>query len=173
MPLNFIAQGIGFCGMLTLFIMYQQSSRKKYLVFKLLSDVLWATHYFLLFAIGGAIPNLVGIAREIVFLNEEKEWANKKIWAVVFIVINVSVALCFARSAIQFVPIIASAFVTVSLTFKNTKNIRLLTVPISLAFLIYDIIVGSWAGVLNESISLFSIISKLLREVITAKKRMG
>ena len=167
MPINILAQAIGLLGMGTLFIMYQQSSKKRYLTFKLLSDVVWATHYLLLSAIGGAIPNIMGVARELIFINEDKKWANKKVWAAIFITFNTAFALSLTRSVIQFMPIAASALVTVSLTFKNTKNIRLITLPISITFLIYDIVVGSWAGALNESISLISIISKLAREMLS------
>lgn len=160
--IQFVAQLVGICGMISLFVMYQQSGRRKYLCFKLLSDILWAAHYFLLSAIGGAIPNLVGIVRELVFMNDNKKWANRKIWVPVFIVINATLALSFANSLIHFVPICASALVTVSLSFKKTTNIRLLTIPISGSFLIYDIVVGSFAGALNETISLLSMISKLI-----------
>ena len=160
------AQIIGILGMLSLFVMYQQSGRKKYLCFKLLSDVLWAIHYFLLSAIGGAIPNLVGMVRELVFINDNKKWANKKVWAPIFIVINASLAIMLADSLIQFIPICASALVTVSLTMKNTAHIRLMTIPVCTAFLIYDLIVGSYSGALNESLSLISMISKSVSEHI-------
>ena len=49
--------------MTSLFFMYRQTARKNYLRLKLLSDILWAIHYLLLSAPGGAIPNLVGIVR--------------------------------------------------------------------------------------------------------------
>ena len=162
--LQLVAQVVGACGMLSLFIMYQQSNRMKYLCFKLLSDVIWTTHYLMLFAIGGAIPNMVGIVRELVFMKEFKNRYTKIIWAAIFITINAGLAILLANSWIQFVPICASALVTISLTFKNTTNIRLLSIPISITFLIYDVFVGSWVGVLNESISLVSMISKTLSQ---------
>ncbi len=162
--MNIPAQIIGICGTVSLFVMYRQQEKKKYIGLKLLSDVLWALHYFLLSAVGGAIPNMVGIARELVFMNDGKKWADKKVWAAVFIIINAAFALSVIKSAIQFIPIIASALVTVSLTFKNTANIRLMTIPISTAFLVYDIMVGSWAGALNEVISLISMVSKSVSE---------
>ncbi len=161
--LQFAAQIVGACGMLSLFIMYQQSDRMKYLYFKLASDIIWAAHYLMLFAIGGAIPNMMGIVRELVFMKKFKNRYTKVIWAAIFITINAGLATILADSYIQFVPICASALVTVSLTFKNTANIRLLSIPISVTFLIYDVIVGSWVGVLNESISLVSMISKTLQ----------
>ncbi len=159
-----IAQLIGAFGILSLFVMYQQSSRTKYLAFKLLSDAIWAAHYLLLGAIGGAIPNAVGIVRELTFLKEPKTRYERPVLAAVFIAVNASLAIYLADSLIQLMPICASALVTVSLTFRKTKSIRLLTVPICLTFLIYDLLVGSWAGVVNETVSLISMISKLIRE---------
>ena len=162
--LQIAAQIVGACGMLSLFIMYQQSNRIKYLCYKLLSDVIWTVHYLMLFAVGGAIPNMVGIVRELIFMREFKSKYTKVIWAATFITINACLGIILANSWIQFVPICASALVTVSLTFKKTNNIRLLTIPISITFLIYDVIVGSWVGVLNESISLVSMIFKTLSQ---------
>lgn len=159
-----IAQLIGFAGMVTLFIMYRQSSRKRYLFLKLASDMIWAVHYFLLGAVGGAIPNLVGIFREIVFLRPFRSRKSKIAWASFFIAVNAALAISLAESLIQFMPICASALVTVSLTFRNTANIRLLTIPICLTFLVYDLIVGSWSGALNETLSLISMVSKSVIE---------
>ncbi len=170
--LQIVAQLVGACGMLSLFIMYQQSNRMKYLYYKLLSDVIWTVHYLMLSAIGGAIPNMVGIVRELIFMKEFKKKYTKVIWAAIFITINASLGIILADSWIQFVPICASAFVTVSLTFQKTSNIRLLTIPISITFLIYDIVVGSWAGVLNESISLVSMISKTLSQCSWLRARI-
>ena len=164
-----IAQLIGIFGILSLFVMYQQSSRTKYLAFKILSDVIWAAHYLLLGAIGGAIPNVVGIVRELTFLKEPKKRYARRILAAMFITVNASLAIYLADSLIQLMPICASALVTVSLTFRKTKSIRLLTVPICLTFLIYDLLVGSWSGAINEAVSLFSIISKLIREHCSQK----
>lgn len=162
--LQIAAQVVGVCGMLSLFIMYQQSNRMKYLYCKLLSDVIWTVHYLMLSAVGGAIPNMVGIVRELIFMKQFKSKYTKVIWAAIFITFNAILGIILANSWIQFVPICASAFVTVSLTFQKTSNIRLLTIPISITFLIYDIVVGSWAGVLNESLSLVSMISKTLSQ---------
>lgn len=162
--MKIIAQIIGILGTISLFFMYRQSSKKKYILLKLLSETLWAIHYFLLSAIGGAIPNLVGIAREIVFMNDNKKWANKKVWAAIFIAINWTIALILLKSAIQIIPICVSSLVTISFTFKKTSNIRLVAIPVCTTMLIYDILVGSWSGVLNESLSLISIIPKTILE---------
>lgn len=133
------AQLLGVFGMTSLFFMYRQTARKNYLRLKLLSDILWAIHYLLLSAPGGAIPNLVGIVRELVLLYNRKCQTRIHFWAALFITVNAVLALSTLRSAVQLI-------------------------PISIAFLIYDLLVGSWAGVLNETFSLISMISKSVSE---------
>lgn len=162
-PHILLAQLVGACGMITLFIMYRQTDRRKYLIFKLSSDIIWACHYFMLSAIGGAIPNMVGVVRELVFMRDIRRSA-KAVWAAVFIAVNAALAIWRADSLIQFIPICASALVTVSLTFRSTSHIRYLSIPISLAFLVYDLLVGSLAGAVNEILSLISMVSKVISE---------
>ena len=139
--------GIG--AMIALFSIYQQASRKRLLVSKLIADVCWVIHYLCLGAYGGAIPNFVGIFRELVFVNREnKKWANLPVWPLVFILTNL---------------LLGSAFVTVALWLKKPILTKILSFPVSTAFLIYDIFVGSVIGVISESISLVSIIIALIK----------
>ncbi|MBR4000060.1 MAG: YgjV family protein, partial [Clostridia bacterium] len=63
----------------------------------------------------------------------------------------------------------ASTAVTVSLWIDNPKLMKLISVPVSLSFLIYDIFVGSYIGIINESIAIFSIIISFLQTMNTRK----
>ena len=85
---NIIAQILGFGGVYMLFALYQQKERKKLLCRKLCADVLWGVHYLFLGAWAGAIPNLVGIARESIFMNSGKKWANSLAWPILFIAVS-------------------------------------------------------------------------------------
>ena len=79
------AQIFGFFAMLSLFLIYQQKSRKRMIMAKLSADVFWVAHYLCLGGIAGMIPNAVGIFRELVFVNrKDKAWANKIIWPILF-----------------------------------------------------------------------------------------
>ena len=154
--------GIG--AMIALFSIYQQSSRKKLLISKLIADVCWVVHYLCLGAYGGAIPNFVGIFRELVFVNREnKKWANLTLWPFVFIITNLLLGLRTFAAPINLLPILGSAFVTVALWLKKPMLTKIMSFPVSTAFLIYDIFVGSWIGVISESISLISIIIALIK----------
>ena len=51
---------IGVFGIAANILIYQQKSGKKLLIFKMLSDILWASHYFLLNANTAAAAAVVG-----------------------------------------------------------------------------------------------------------------
>lgn len=155
--LNIIAQLLGFGGMYMLFSMYQQKERKALLKRKRFADMLWSAHYICLFAWAGAIPNFTGILRETVFMSEEKKWAKSKLWPIVFIAISWTLAIITWKSALSLLPMCASTLVTLSLWVKEPKVTKLLTIPVCTAFIVYDVFVGSYAGIVNESISLASI----------------
>ena len=161
--LNVLAQTFGFGGTFMLFVLYQQSERKKLLLCKLCADVLWGIHYACLGAAAGAIPNFIGIFRETVFMNSNKKWANLPIWPFVFIIASWVPAIISWKSALGLLPMCASTLVTVSLWVKSPKLTGLLTVPVCTAFIIYDVFVGSYAGIINESISLLSIVIAFFR----------
>ena len=157
--LKIIAQCFGLIGIICLFISYQQKQRNSLILFKLCSDVMWVIHYLCLSAYGGAIPNFVGIFREIVFMKNDKKWAKPIVWPIFFIIVNWVLAISTWRSWITLIPIVASTAVTISLWLKNPTATKIICVPVSIAFIVYDVFVGSWIGIVNESIALISIAS--------------
>lgn len=162
---DIIAWIFGIGAMAALFAIYQQTSRKKLLLCKLCADVCWVVHYLCLGAYGGAIPNFVGIFRELVFVNrEQKKWANVPVWPVFFIAANLTLGISTFRSPINILPVTASVFVTISLWLRKPLLTKIISVPVSATFLIYDIFVGSWIGVVNESAALVSLLIAFVRE---------
>ena len=165
--MNIIAQLFGIGAMVSLFLIYQQKSRSRMLVTKLCADVSWVIHYFLLAGYAGMIPNFVGVFREIVFIQRrDKKWANIIIWPTAFILINWGLAFRTFSSLYNLLPIAASTFVTISLWINSPKLTKLISIPVSIAFLIYDIFVGSYIGIINESIAIISIIIFFTKERI-------
>ena len=161
----YIAQIFGIGAMISLFMIYQQSSRKRLIFAKLCADICWSVHYFCLGAYGGIVPNALGIFRELTFMQrEEKRWANKPFIPIIFIIINWGVGFFTFSSPINILPIAASTFVTISLWLRKPVLTKIISIPVSLTFLIYDIFVGSHIGVVNESIAIISIIINFIRE---------
>lgn len=149
--------GVG--AMLALFSIYQQKTRKGIILSKLSADVCWVVHYLCIGGIAGAIPNLVGIFRELVFVNRKKhKWADHVFWPALFIFINFGLAIGTFHSAFNVLPIAASALVTVLLWIDNPLLTKLLSIPVCVSFMIYDVFVGSYIGIVNESVSILSIL---------------
>ncbi len=57
-----------------------------------------------------------------------------------------------------------------SLWINNPDLTKKLSIPIATAFLIYDIFVGSYMGMINESISILSIIIYFIRKYKEEKR---
>ena len=162
---------LGLGAMISLFLIYQQKSRKKILMCKLSADIFWIFHYLSLGATAGMIPNFVGIFREIIFVNRKtKKWASSSLWVVLFITVNFVLGICSYEQWYDIMPIIASAFVTVSLWIDNPRLMKLISIPVSLAFFIYDIFVLSHVGMINESIAIASIIIYFIKNIKEKKK---
>lgn len=171
--MNILAQILGAGAMVSLFLIYQQKERKKMIAAKLSADIFWVAHYWLLKAPGGMIPNFVGIFRELVFINRKsKKWASLIIWPIIFILINWGLGIKTFTAWYNLLPLTASTFVTISLWLDNPRLTKLMTIPISLAFLIYDIFVSSYIGIINESVSIGSIIIYFIRERALKHKEM-
>lgn len=163
--MKIIAQIFGLGAMLSLFVVYQQKDRKKLIMAKLSADICWVTHYLCLGGIAGMIPNGVGIFRELIFINRtSKKWASSIFWPVLFILINWGLGISTFRSAFNILPIAASTMATISLWVSNPKLTKIITLPASLSFAIYDFFVGSYVGIINEAIVITSIILSLVKE---------
>ena len=74
------------------------------------------------------------------------------------------------KSLYNVLPITASTFVTVSLWIENPRLTKIISIPVSLAFLVYDIFVGSYIGIVNESLAIISIIISFIKEKRRSEK---
>ena len=159
-----VAQLIGVVAMCSLFYTYQQKDRKQILLGKLVADASWGIHYLLLGAYAGMIPNFVAIVREFVFMQRgKKKWASG-IWVpIFFIIVNFSIGVWTFKVWYNVLPIVGTMVVAVALWIKNPKITKMILFPVAVAFLIYNIFIGSYIGVINEIVGLFSLILYFIR----------
>lgn len=160
-----VAQIFGIGAMISLFSVYQQSSKKKLMISKLCADVCWSVHYLCLGGYGGVVTNFVGIFRELSFMQrDKKKWASSNIVPIIFVAINWCIGISTFQRPINILPIVASSFATLALWLRRPKLTKLILAPVCISFLVYDIFIGSWVGVINESISIVSIIIFLIKD---------
>ncbi|MBR5309484.1 MAG: YgjV family protein [Clostridia bacterium] len=147
---------IGAVAVIVNLTIYWQNERRKLLLTKVGTDILWGLHYGLLGAFSGTGIALISIVRGIVFLNEEKKWASGKKWLWIFLVLSLLSAVLTYKNPSSLLPLFASLMAVVSFWQKKPHLTRLLAFPIALSMLIYDIYVGSVMGIVNESIVIIS-----------------
>ena len=173
--IDIITQAIGFCGAGMNFLSFQQNKRSKIIGFQIGAALLFIIHYILLGftngadAFTGAALNFIGLTRSIVFINNDKKWAKSPVWLGVFIVVSAVAGILTWEAWYSFLPPMALILTTISYWMKNETKIRLITFPSSPCWLVFNIITGSFAGVVTECIVMSSIIIAIIRYDVLKK----
>lgn len=167
--MTYIVQAIGYAAVLVSFFIFQQKERKKVISLKLLDDVLWATHFYLLGGFTGSYTTIVAIFREIVFYNKDKKWAKSKFWIVLFTAFFVAVGVISWDGIYSIFPVINSTLSTMGFYSNSTKRTKLFILPGALGMAVYSLKYHSASSLLAQVITLFSIAVFFLREYKTSK----
>ncbi len=162
---EWLAQGLGVIALCLSYFIYTSKKRSTLITLKLICDVLWGLHYFLLGAWSGAILNVINMGRETVFqLKTTKKWAQSRIWVAVFIIVGISSTLLSWQGPASLLPAVGASISVVGLWCDDPKFIRVFSFPgISLWFL-YSIIRRTPIGIVSNAITLFSIGVGLYRD---------
>lgn len=155
--LQLIAQIIGVLGIIVFLFCYHFKNMKSVLKVKLLVDVIWGTHYFLLGAYSGFVTNAICFIRELIFMNKTKKLFKSKIWLWVFITLNIGTALLTWQGYFSIIPALVSSMATFSFWQKDVRIARKIAILNNVLMFIYDIFVSSYAGMVGESLSFVSV----------------
>lgn len=153
--MNIFAWTSGILGITANVIIYQQESGKRVLIYKFISDFIWAFHYYTLNAYSGMAVAMVGILREIVFLTQQKKEISK-IWLIIFMGVAMVCAFFTWKGVISFLPATASVLSVISFWKANPVFTRIIAYPISICMLTYDIVYKSYTGITNEVLTFIS-----------------
>ncbi|MBE7046331.1 MAG: YgjV family protein [Ruminococcaceae bacterium] len=160
-----LSQIFGFAAIVVAYFIYQQGKRKNVILLKLIADVLWVLCFVFVGGYTGALTTFVSIFREIVFYNRfKKKWAGSKFWLCLFMGIYIFIGILNIENIFEILPTLASSVSTIGYWNKNVKAFKLISIPVSLCMLIYNIYCMSIAGIWNEVITLSSIIIFSIRE---------
>ena len=159
---NLIAQLVGLAGMILLAMCFQANNKKKTLIIKFSADITWGVHYLLLGGISGVILNVIGALRETVFYFDKNE-KRMKIWLMVFVTINWVAGILTMRELYNLLPTVCSAVSTYSFWQQNLKITRILALFNAVIMFTYDIFLLSYAGMVNETITVISVCIALYR----------
>lgn len=171
------AQAVGCIAMVISFLSFQGNSKKHILLFQLASCTLFGAHYLLLSfagesALTGAVLNFTTVARDLIFyLGLSHKWAESKAWKIAFAVIYVVIGIVTWDAWYSILPVIGILCSTLAFIPKSTTAVRILHLPSSPCWLIYNVINFSIPGIITECFTLVSLAIAFVRFDILGKKK--
>ncbi len=150
-----IAQIIGIVAMILSVTSFQMKTRVKLIVMQCLTGIVFAIHYFMLpggIGIAGGVVNVIAIVRNIIFYNNDKPVFKSKFWVVLFCILMGGSAIVSRPEPISIFMCIAMVFNTLALAAEKPVDTRKRILISSPFAFVYNIVVGSLGGIINETL---------------------
>jgi hypothetical protein len=165
-----VTQGVGGLALFFAVLSPQFKKRSLILLSLIAGLILWVVHYSLLNAWTGSVMNAIEAAAVCVsFQKDTKTWAQWKLWPYVFAVAYVSTGIATGISVVNFLPIVAQVIAVVAVWQIKPRRIRLLSLLPRPLWFVYNLIVGSYAGILAELFITISIVAGIIRHDLKEK----
>ena len=158
-----LSQICGFLAIITAFSMYQFKKHRTIMFLSVLCSGIWCLHFAFLGLINPILMNVVNLIRGAVYACREKPWANKKFIPYLFAAVSLTLTVVTWENAWGVLPCIGTICSTFANWQTDTRKLKLLTVPVSLSWGVYDAVNKSVAGCLNEVLVLISIALYFIR----------
>lgn len=166
-------QALGIIGIIASVMSFQCKKHGKLMILRTANEFFFAVQYFLLGAYTGMAMNLIGCVRNLIFVRMVKQDKNTIPARVAFSVLFL-VGTAFTWSGLKSVLIgIAKVISTVAYGSSNTFVVRVMVLITSTSWLIYNMIVKSYAGCVCEFLTLCSIIVGIVRIDIPSIRNNG
>lgn len=158
-----LIQAIGFLGTILFFLSYQFKSNRILFRVQLLSYLCYTTHLLLLGAVTGGISYILNTIRSFC-LGSKYAFLKGKGMCVILCGLQLVTLLFTWEGWLSVLPVAANIASTVGGYTHNARKIRISGIFInSPLWIVYDILVGSWAGVLDELVSEASMLLSIFR----------
>ena len=156
-------QVIGFVGTILFFASYQCKSNKNLFRIQFVSYLFYTIHLLLLGAVTGGVSYMINTVRSFC-LGSKSEFARSRTMCAIICLLQVLTLIFTWTGWIAILPVAANIAATIGGYTHNAKKIRMAGMFInSPLWMIYKIIVGSWAGILDEIVTECSMILSVIR----------
>ena len=156
-------QAVGFLGTILFFLSYQCKQNKKLFRVQFVSYLCYTTHLLMLGAVTGGISYILNTLRSFCLGSRNRFLKSNAMCAIICALQLAALYLTWAgwRSVL---PVAANIAATVGGYTHNGRKIRAVGIFVnSPLWIVYDIIVGSWAGILDEVVSEASMLLSIYR----------
>ena len=169
--IQLIAQALGFLGAIIIVIGMQQKQYKHISICKISNEFLGGMHYLLLGGYTGMVANLVSCFTNGWYYFLIKKGKSTLPYAIAFSILFVIIGCLSWHGPISIFVILAKFFSSISLCVKKPKVVRLINLLYNPFWLVYDIYVGSIAGVVTDSMIILSTAIGMIRLDLFPKRK--
>lgn len=158
-----LIQGIGFLGTILFFVSYQCKNNKTLFRVQFVSYLCYTVHLLLLGAITGGISYILNTVRSFC-LGSNRDFLKGRLICCILCILQITTLIFTWNGWWSILPVAANIAATIGGYTYNARKIRMVGILInSPLWIIYDIVVGSWAGILDEIVSELSMIISIIR----------
>lgn len=169
---DFFVQMIGYVGLVFSLLAFQCRIHKNVMILKTANELFFAVQYCLMGAFTGMAMNLIGSTRNMVFAYLVRRRKSTVPAQIIFSVIFVIFGILTWSNMLSLMVIAAKVVTTIAYGLKRTDILRLLTLPTSVCWLIYNASCASSAGILCEAFTIISIVSAIIRIDIVGRRKI-
>lgn len=159
----FFVQAVGLMGTVLFFLSYQCKSNRALFRVQLASYVFYTTHFLLLGVVTGGISYMLNTVRSFC-LSGRQAFLKGKWMCVILCTLQMLTLVVTWDGFLSVLPIAANIAATIGGYTHNPRKIRIAGMFInSPLWIVYNVAVGSWAGVLDELVTEASMVISILR----------
>ena len=170
--LKIIAQVLGFMGAIIVVIGMQQKKYKHIAACKIANQFLGGVHYALLGGYTGMLTNLASCITNVVYYFRIKKGKSTLPFQIVFATMFVILGALSWHGPISIFVVVAKLVSSVAMGIKHPRIIRILNLISGPCWLIYNIYVGSLAGIISDSSVIISVLIAIIRIDILHREKV-
>jgi hypothetical protein len=160
------AQVVGIFGLAVLLLIFQFNDRRIILRLQALSGLIWALQYILLGAYTGAVMNFLMSVRNYLF--EKYGHKTYVFWVSLAAIVGSGLMTWADWSSV--LPTVASVIATVAVWQKRPRRIRFMMLVVPPLWFAYNVIHGSYPGMIGDTITFCSLLIGIYRFDIRKKQ---
>ena len=156
-------QLIGVAGTLLFFLSYQCRNNRNLFRVQLLSYLFYTAHLLLLGALTGGVSYMINTLRSFCLGSRWKFAHSQGMCAIICAMLLAALALTWS-GWVSILPVAANIAATLGGYTHNPRKLRIAGMFVnSPLWIVYDLCVGSWAGLLDEAVTEGSMILSIVR----------
>ena len=163
--MNFwVIQGLGFAAFLIGISTYQFNKRTTILSLQTVYNLLFGIQYLLLGSLNSMLMCVTGAGRNIIFCYDDS--LNKKaryFILIFFIVLSLVLTGIYWNGILSLLGCAGSILSTLAVWQRSEKNIRIISLISAIVWLLHDVLIGSYAAIVDGSIVIAAIIVGIYR----------